>query len=363
MEFCNRVPFYGLNVLCLDHPNVQALLPHIEKRFVTYGSAHTADYRLEGVQLDGFTTRFRAFRRDEDLGEFTRADGGRAQRAQRAGGRSRWPRRWTSRSTRCARRWPSSAACSGASPCSGEARGVTVVDDYGHHPTEVKATLAGRAARVRPAHRGGVPAAPLHAHARSDAASSPPRSTTRTCSSLTSIYAAGEEPIPGRHAARRWRTRSAPHGHRDVTFVEKRADLPRRIAAAAAGGRHRASRWAPATSPRWGPSCSRCWAGAAKALECRGETRRRIGTGSRLARAGRGSLRRRASVKAGEPLAPARPACAWAAPPRRCVRPARRPTRCVRAAASWPRARACRSPCSAAAPTPWSATAACRASR
>ncbi len=47
VEFCNRVPFYGLNVLCLDHPNVQALLPQLEKRFVTYGSSHAADYRLE----------------------------------------------------------------------------------------------------------------------------------------------------------------------------------------------------------------------------------------------------------------------------------------------------------------------------
>ena len=79
VEFCNRVPFYGLNVLCLDHPNVQALLPHIEKRFVTYGSSHAADYRLEGITLDGFKTRFRAFRRDEDLGEFTVPHGLRAR--------------------------------------------------------------------------------------------------------------------------------------------------------------------------------------------------------------------------------------------------------------------------------------------
>src|SRR5437868_4432540 len=71
VEFCNRVPFYGLNVLCLDHPNVQALLPRIEKRFVTYGSAHTADYRLEGIRLEGYLTRFRAFQHDKELGEFT----------------------------------------------------------------------------------------------------------------------------------------------------------------------------------------------------------------------------------------------------------------------------------------------------
>src|SRR3954469_16128942 len=71
VEFCNRVPFYGLNVLCLDHPNVQALLPRIAKRFVTYGTAHTADYRVEGIKLEGYLTRFRAFQRDQELGEFT----------------------------------------------------------------------------------------------------------------------------------------------------------------------------------------------------------------------------------------------------------------------------------------------------
>src|SRR6185436_8199657 len=70
-EFCNRVPFYGLNVLCLDHPNVQALLPHIDKRVVTYGTVHTADYRVEGIELDGFATKFRAFRHEDDLGPFT----------------------------------------------------------------------------------------------------------------------------------------------------------------------------------------------------------------------------------------------------------------------------------------------------
>jgi len=51
-------------VLCLDHPNVQALLRHIEKRVVTYGTVHTADYRVENIELDGFATKFRAFRHE-----------------------------------------------------------------------------------------------------------------------------------------------------------------------------------------------------------------------------------------------------------------------------------------------------------
>ncbi len=142
MAFCNRVPFYGLNVLCLDNPNVQSLLPRLEKRFVTYGSSHMADYRLEGVRLEGFTTRFEAFRRDEPLGEFRVRMVG-AHNALNAlaviavaeemdipldvvrGALAEFggvQRRFTVR---------------------GEAAGVTVVDDYGHHPTEVQATLAG----------------------------------------------------------------------------------------------------------------------------------------------------------------------------------------------------------------------------
>ncbi len=222
VEFCNRVPFYGLNVLCLDHPNVQALLPRIEKRFVTYGSSHAADYRLEGVTLDGFSTRFRAFRREEDLGEFTVRMVG-AHNAMNAlaviavaeelhvpldvvrsalAGFGGVQRRFTVR---------------------GEARGMTVVDDYGHHPAEVKATLAG--AR-RAFGRRLVVAFQPHRYSR-----------TRDlfedfCSAfndadllfLTDIYAAGEEPIAGATSERLAEAVRA-HGHPDVTHVGRRADL------------------------------------------------------------------------------------------------------------------------------------------
>jgi UDP-N-acetylmuramate--alanine ligase len=222
VDFCNRVPFYGLNVVCLDHPNVQALLPSLEKRFVTYGSSHAADYRLEGISLDGFATTFRAFRREQDLGVFTVRMVG-AHNAMNAlaviavadeldipldtvrsaladfGGVQR---RFTVR---------------------GVAKGITVVDDYGHHPAEVRATLAGA----------------RRAFGRRIVVAFQPHRYTRThdlfddfCSSfndadlvfLTSVYAAGEEPIAGATADRLAEAVRA-HGHPDVTFVEKRSDL------------------------------------------------------------------------------------------------------------------------------------------
>ncbi len=222
VEFCNRVPFYGLNVLCLDHPNVQALLPHVEKRFVTYGSSHAADYRLESVRLEGFSTHFRAYRRDVDLGEFSvrmvgahnalnalaviaaseELDVPLATVREALANFQGVQRRFTVR---------------------GEAKGITVVDDYGHHPAEVKATLAG--AR-RAFGRRLVVAFQPHRYTR-----------TRDCYEeflsafndadvlfLAGIYAAGEEPLPG-VSSERLAEGVRSFGHRDVTHVEKRADL------------------------------------------------------------------------------------------------------------------------------------------
>jgi len=221
VEFCNRVPFYGLNVLCLDHPNVQALMPQIGKRVVTYGTSHTADYRLEGVTLEGFSTRFHAFRHEQPLGEFTvRMVGAhnalnamaviavaeemdiplpvvRGALAEFAGVQ----RRFTVR---------------------GEAGGVMVVDDYGHHPAEVMATLAG--ARRACGRRLVVVFQP-HRYTRTRDLLSEFATAFNDADVLMvlGIYAASEEPIPGISGeALAQGIRS--HGHRDVTHIEKRVD-------------------------------------------------------------------------------------------------------------------------------------------
>jgi UDP-N-acetylmuramate--alanine ligase len=224
--FCNRVPFYGLNVLCLDNSNVQSLLPRLEKRFVTYGSSHMADYRLEGIRLEGFTTRFEAFRRDEPLGEFRVRMVG-AHNALNAlaviavaeemdipldvvrsalsefGGVQR---RFTVR---------------------GEVAGVTVVDDYGHHPTEVQATLAG--ARRAFGKRLVVAFQP-HRYTRTHDLLKEFATSFNDADVVfvTSVYAAGEERIPGATGDVLAEAVRA-HGHRDVTFVEKRADLAKTL--------------------------------------------------------------------------------------------------------------------------------------
>ncbi len=227
VEFCNRVPFYGLNVLCLDHPNVQALLPRIEKRFVTYGHAHTADYRLEGVKLDGFKTQFRAFRRGEDLGEFTVRMVG-AHNALNA---------LAVIAVADEMHVPLDTVRSALAAFEGvqrrftlkvEVNGITVVDDYGHHPTEVQATLAG--ARKAFGRRTVVAFQP-HRYTRTRDLLQEFATSFNDADVLfiTGIYAAGEEPIPG-ISGKSLTELVAAHGHRDVTYVEKRTDLARALA-------------------------------------------------------------------------------------------------------------------------------------
>src|SRR4051794_4576805 len=221
-EFCNRVPFYGLNVLCLDHPNVQALLPHIDKRVVTYGTVHTADYRVEGIELDGYATRFRAFRHEDDLGEFTVKMVG-AHNAMNALSVIAVAEELDVPLDTVRKALSEFQGVQRRFTVKGEAKGVTVVDDYGHHPAEVKATLAG--AR-RAFGRRIVVAFQPHRYTRTHDLMSEFVSAFNDADVLflTNIYAAGEDPIPG-VSGKSLADAVASHGHKDVTFIEKRADL------------------------------------------------------------------------------------------------------------------------------------------
>ena len=170
LDFINKVPFYGLAVLCHDHPRVRGFIAgaRVEKRLVTYGLGAEADYRATGVRFDGLRSHFTAVARGRVLGEVTLAMPG-LHNVQNAlavlavaeflGVRFEVFREALAHFQGVGRRFT----------VRGEAAGVTVIDDYGHHPAEIRATLAaarsGIAAGGRRV-RGGLPAAPLHADPR-----------------------------------------------------------------------------------------------------------------------------------------------------------------------------------------------------
>src|SRR5947209_19777797 len=69
-QFVNRVPFYGATILCLDEPNVQAIIPNVKRPIITYGTSSQADLVISDVELKGLESEFRLTYRGDDLGKF-----------------------------------------------------------------------------------------------------------------------------------------------------------------------------------------------------------------------------------------------------------------------------------------------------
>ncbi|MCK9294903.1 MAG: UDP-N-acetylmuramate--L-alanine ligase [Desulfobulbaceae bacterium] len=141
LQFINKIPFYGAAVLCLDDDNIASLLPRIKKRVITYGLATQADISGRQLRAAGLTTSFEVCRGAEVLGEITINSPGRhnvlnSLAAVAVGLELEIP---------FAKISAALATFTGVQrrlQIKGEARGITVIDDYGHHPTEIRATLA-----------------------------------------------------------------------------------------------------------------------------------------------------------------------------------------------------------------------------
>ncbi|HEY7609577.1 MAG TPA: UDP-N-acetylmuramate--L-alanine ligase [Alphaproteobacteria bacterium] len=239
-SFVGNIPFYGFGVLCTDHPEVQAMIPKVaDRRLVTYGTSLQADVRAVNIRFGTDGARYdiefkmrgsKAKKRYIDialplLGEHNvlnslvpaaiaqelDIDEGVLRRA--LGGFKGVKRRFTK---------------------TGEANGITVIDDYGHHPVEIAAVLKA----ARQACKGKVIAVMQ------------PHRYTRLrdlfeefCSCfnqadkvvIADVYSAGEAPIPGidrAHFVEAIRAR----GHRNVKSLDKPEDLPVMIADIAEAG-------------------------------------------------------------------------------------------------------------------------------
>ena len=172
LEFINKVPFYGAAVLCTDDEAVREPLPRAIRRVITYGLAGAGvspDVAGRDMQLEGFGSRCTVTHivdgREVDLGPLRLQVPGRHNLLNALGAVAialelQVPFRRIAEAL---------AEFSGAErrfQVRGERGGVMVVDDYGHHPTEIAGDNRGGAHR-RADGGGGVPAASLHAHARS----------------------------------------------------------------------------------------------------------------------------------------------------------------------------------------------------
>jgi UDP-N-acetylmuramate--alanine ligase len=215
-EFVNKVPFYGAAIICLDDENVQAILPDIRRRKVTYGRSSQADYQPGETECEGMHSIFRLRTRTADLGLF-RVNSPGAHNVLNAtaaiavalelGVTPDLVREGLAKFTGVGRRFE----------VKGEVNGIRVVDDYGHHPTEILATLA--AARQCGTGRVHVLFQP-HRYTRTmhlmDEFARAFHSADRVV--LLDIYAASEKPIEG-VTAQALAARMREFGHRDVVYA------------------------------------------------------------------------------------------------------------------------------------------------
>ena len=233
-DFVNRIPFYGMAFLCMDNPGVQSILSNVRKRFVSYGRAAQATYRARNLKHDGMHTSYVAWRRADELGEIKLPMPGQhnvlnslavlsvcdfldvpfATIAKGLANFDGIQRRFTVR---------------------GEVDGILVVDDFGHHPTEVRATLSGA--------RSGFPG-------RRIIAAFQPHRFTRTRDQfqefsrsfydadkvvLCDVFAAGEKPIAGANASALAQA-IQDNGHNNVEYIPRREDVAQHLADTAQPG-------------------------------------------------------------------------------------------------------------------------------
>ncbi len=250
IEFMDRVPFYGMVVACNDNDGLRALLPRVQRRTVTYGSREDSDFRIVASDTDGCPTlvapasgatgwgisrltRFTVDYRGHALGEFhlhvpgahnvlnataaiaagigldVQVEDIRSALADFRGVDRRFQLR-------------------------GQAGGVSVVDDYGHHPTEIRATLA--AARQCGIGRIHVIFQP-HRYTRTQLLMDEFAAAFTDADSLflLDIYPASEPPIPG-ITAQALATRIAEQGNRVVIYAATFADAVNAAVAVARPG-------------------------------------------------------------------------------------------------------------------------------
>jgi UDP-N-acetylmuramate--alanine ligase len=222
LTFINKVPFYGVSVLCLDQPHIQALIPQVQKRYQTYGMSSQADYQARDVALRALGSKFKVANHDTDLGHFELSVPGvhninnslaAIAVARELGVDLEVIRKALRDFSGVQRRFQ----------VKGEVNGITVVDDYAHHPTEIKATLAAAASGMD---RRVVVVFQPHRYTRTQHLLEDFFTSFNQADKLIimDIYAAGEKQIPGVSGQALYEG-IKKHGHRDAAFIPDRQKI------------------------------------------------------------------------------------------------------------------------------------------
>ena len=216
IDFINKVPFYGLVILCLDDENLQGMIPEVKKRLITYGLTSQADFQASEIEHQADRTSFLVSYRGEALGQLSIRMPGRhnvlnALAAVAVGMELDMP------FDSIAEGFHDFGGVQRRFQVKGEAQGIMVVDDYGHHPVEIKATLA--AARSGWDRRVVAVFQP-HRYSRTEALFDDFLTAFYQADhvAVMDVYAAGEEPRP-EVSAEKLAEGISGHGHKSCCYT------------------------------------------------------------------------------------------------------------------------------------------------
>ena len=227
LAFIDKIPFYGAAIICLDDPYVTDLFPEIKKRVITYGVACQADVHAREVVVDGFMSRFEVCAGEEVLGEISIGMPGihnvqNALAAVVVGLELEIP------FATIAGALQKFSGVQRRLQVKGEVDGITVLDDYGHHPTEIRATL-GAIRSAWPKRRLVVLFQP-HRYSRTQGLYKDFCIAFHDADLLvlSDIYPASEQPIEG--VSSQWLQEGIrQHGQRHVQLVPELDDMAEAI--------------------------------------------------------------------------------------------------------------------------------------
>lgn len=217
-DFVNKVPFFGAAIICLDDPNVQLIIPKIKRRRVTYGMTAQADISAHDIVYNtSFGSSFNVWRGQEVLGKIDMPVPGKhnvynALAATAVGLELEIP------FAVIAEAFAGFKNANRRFQFKGEVRGITVIDDYGHHPTEILATLS--AAKNGSGGRRTVVVFQPHRYSRTQELFDEFALAFNNADVLyvLDIYAASEDPIPG-ITAEVLSENIRKYGHKNVNYI------------------------------------------------------------------------------------------------------------------------------------------------
>lgn len=229
VQYANSVPFFGAAIVCLDDPEVRTILPRLNRRVVTYGTRRQAQVRVDRVEQDGRNMAFDLVHGGARLGRLS----------VRAPGMHNVLNATAAVAIGLELGIPFQAIRDGLAAFDGVHRRmqeiadvgeVLVVDDYAHHPTEIRASLAGAAACWPDRRIVAIFQPHLYSRTEQLADAFGGAFFDADVVIVTDIYPARETPIPGVDGGMVAR-RVEASGHPDVTYVRDRTDVAAHVAA------------------------------------------------------------------------------------------------------------------------------------